>query len=569
MTTLTAPSLALTPQDLASQDAAYWAQLMRIKLQRGIWTFKDHPYLVEPMQQAMLNRQGLAPALQCCMKAAQGGYSTEEILCDLHGMKYGHYPNGVLYLFPTADDSSDFSKSRFNPLLTANPTAIGKTVKDTNTFGLKRINDAFLYMRGATLSQHLETDAKESAKLRSISVDKVVFDEYDLMDTAVRGKAKERMGHSDVQAMTFLSNPTLPGVGISAVFNESDKRHWFRRCVHCGVNPPQGATWEWYTSEKNGWISAEVQFPNNVEIDRDGKGYIACRKCGKAVGLSPACWVQKEPEHSSYMWGYRWSQLTSTYNDPYDVLKEYTNPPEGNLADVVRFRLGLPFVSAEDKLTKQQVLGNCDSGMQLNSHHGPCAMGVDIRRHKNVVIGCRSGKNSWRVLRVARVETMDEILAMAYRFNVKIAVVDIRPYEDEVRQFQKTAKFQTFLCEYKENSAVGANWNDKTGLVMINRTEIMDATHRMLTDSLIELPGICPEIEQFAMECSSVAKVPERVKRTNTTIFRYRKLGDKPDDYRHALNYFVMAATSTHLPVIGGSPRQNRGGFAKNDYNRF
>ncbi|MCP5006528.1 MAG: hypothetical protein GY941_21700 [Planctomycetes bacterium] len=554
-----------TPQEVASQDSAYWARLMCIKLQRGVWDFTNHPYLVEVMQQAMLHRQGLAPALQCGMKAAQGGFSTAEILTDLHGMKYGHYPNGVLYLFPTAEDMQDFSKSRFNPMLKDNPTAIGLAVKDTNMARLKRIGDAVLYMRGATLSQKVDAADSESAKLRSISVDKVVFDEYDLMDTSVRAKAKERMGHSEVQSMTFLSNPTTPGYGISAVWGESDKRHWFRRCLRCGVEPVSGADWEWYETKANGWTCAEVQFPNNVEVGPDGKGYIACNKCGRPVGLECGGWVPKEPEFSSYMWGYHWSQLTSKFNDPFQLLKEYTNPPEGDLANVVRFRLGRPFLSAEDTLSAHQVLANCGIGQQYEQHPGPCAMGVDIRRHKNVVIGCRSSKNSWRILRVARLETMDEVLRMAYRFGVKIAVVDIRPYEDEVRQFQRTASFKTYLCEYSDNTPVGTSWNDKTGIVKVNRNEIMDASHRMITDCQIELPGLCPEIKQFASECSNVVKAEVVNKRTRQMMFRYRKLNsDKPDDYRHSLNYFIMAATTAHLPVIGSRGRGTRPSHAKN-----
>ena len=197
-------------------------------------------------------------------------------------------------------------------------------------------------------------------------------------------------------------------------------------------------------------------------------------------------------------------------------------------------------------------------------------MGVDIRRHKNVVIGCKTSNNSYRVVRVARVESMADVMAMALRFNVRIGVIDIRPYEDEVRQFQKDASFLTYLCEYKENTAIGAAWNENTGLVYMNRTEIMDASHRMLKDSLIELPAKCPEVEQFAIECAAVAKVPEENKRTRTTTFRYRKLGTTPDDYRHALNYFIMAATSSHLPVVGGgSRRHGREGKANNDYDRF
>ena len=563
--------LTKDPKDVASYDSAYWTQLYKTKLQGGLFEFKSHPFLVEPMQQSMLYRQGLAPARQCIMKATQLGFSETSVISSLHGMIYRHYPTGVLYLFPTNDDMREFSKARFGPLLAANPTALGQYVKDTNTANLKKVGEtAFLYMRGARLSPSDDGTAKDSSRLKSVSVDKIIYDEFENMDAEVATLAEGRLGNSDVEEQCFLSNPVLPGGGIDMQFGLSDKRQWFRRCLHCGQTSPNGADWEWYMDISHGWTSAEVQFPNNVEHD-GSKGYIACVQCGKAVPITnPGCWVPKEPHNSNYMWGYQLSQLSSARKDPYKILQSYTNPPDGNKGDIVRLKLGLPFISAEDKLSVQQVMGNCGIGMLLNSHPGPCAMGVDIRSHKNVVIGCRSSKNSWRILRVARVETMDEILSMAYRFNVRIAVLDIRPYEDEVRQFQRTARFKTFLCEYASNSPMGTSWDDKNGIVKVNRTEIMDASHRMLVDSQIELPADSPEVRQFAKECANTAKVLETSRGSRAGVFRYRKLGsNKPDDYRHALNYFIMAATSAHLPIAGGSSRnRRRGGSVKNEYSR-
>ena len=563
-------ALTKDPKDVASWDAAYWTQLMQIQLQQGLFEFKSHPFLVEPMQQSMLYRQGLAPALQCVMKATQLGFTETSVLSSLHGMIYGHYPKGVLYLFPTNDDMREFSKSRFGPLLAANPTALGQYVKDTNTANLKKVGaTAFLFLRGARLTASEDGTAKDSQRLKGISSDKVVYDEREGMEPEVETLAEGRLGNSDVAEQYFLSNPLLPGGGIDAVFNRSDQRRWFRRCLKCGQTPPNGAEWEWYADKpKNGWTSAEVQFPNNIEHDGT-RGYIACVQCGKAVPMTnPGCWVPKDIHNSSTMWGYQLSQLTSAKKDPYKILQDYTDPPDGNKGDVVRLKLGLPFISSEDKLSVQQVLGNCGMGMQLNSHHGPCAMGVDVRKHKNVVIGCRSSQNSWRILRVARIESFDEILSMAYRFNVKIAVIDIRPYEDEVRQFQKKANFRTYLSEYLDNSPLGTNFFDKTGLVKTNKTEIMDASHRMLVDGQIELPATCPEVRQFAIECSSVAKVFEAVRGARGGVFRYRKLGNKPDDYRHALNYFIMAATPQHLQIAGSAGKRKRVGSVKNDYAR-
>jgi len=321
--------MELTPQDIAGTDAAYWATLNRIKLQKGVWSFDDRPYLVEPMQARLMD----APRRRCFMKATQGGFTEQQVCETLWGLRYGYYKRGVLYLFPTTDDVREFSKARFGPLIKANPLAIGQFVQDTDTAALKRVGDAFLYLRGGTLSTHLEVDARESTKLRGISVDKVVYDELDLMDPDVMTKAQGRMGDSDVREEVYISNPTLPDFGIAAVFARSDQRHWFRRCG-CGE-----------------WTCAELEFPNLIGKDEAGKGYIACKKCGKAVGISPGEWVAQEPSKSDYMWGYRWSQLSSAQNDPAEILEQYENPPNDNRADIVRLRLGLPFVSAEDKLT--------------------------------------------------------------------------------------------------------------------------------------------------------------------------------------------------------------------------
>lgn len=543
--------ITVNEKDIASLDAAYWANLNRIKLQKGVWSFDDRPYLLEPMQVPALAKQGQAPRRRAFMKATQGGITELQVNESLWGLIHGHYPRGVLYLFPTTDDVREFSKARFGPLIQANPTAIGRFVQDTDTASLKRVGDSFLYLRGAMLSQHLEVDAKESAKLRSISVDKVVFDEYDLMDPDVAGKAQGRMGDSEVKEEVYISNPTLPDFGIATVFQQGDQRHWFRKCG-CG-----------------GFTCAELEFPNLVGHREDGTGYIACKKCGKPTNYRDGEWVPAEREKSKYMWSYRWSQLTSKSNDPWEILQQYQDPPDGNLADIVRLRLGLPFVSAEDKLTVQQVLSCCGTNPQLNSHHGPCAMGMDVRRHKNVVIGIRSGRERFTVLRVARLETWDEALQMAQRFNVRSCVVDIRPYEDSAREFQRKAKFKTWLCEYSESTPVGTMYNDKTGIVKVNRTEVMDATHRLVgSERMLELPAVCPEVRQFALECSAVAKVQEVNKRTRTSIFRYRKLGTAPDDYRHALNYFWLAASGGKVAVVGGPGRSQREGHAFNEYAR-
>jgi hypothetical protein len=531
-------------------DAASWADVNRIKLQAGTWSFTDRPYLVEPMQARLRG----APNKRCIMKGTQAGFTEMQVVETLWGLIQGYYPRGALYLFPTMDEVREFSKARFSTLISSNPTSIGQYVQDTNTATLKKVGSALLYLRGANLTmQGSEVGDRESAKLRGIPVDKVIYDEYDLMDPDVRMMASQRMGDSEIKEEVYLSNPTTPDFGIATLWKESDQRYWFRRC-ECGE-----------------WTSAEWSFPECVKRGHDGKGYIACIKCGRKLDVrSPGEWVPMNRANSEKMWGYHWSQLTSRNNDPWDILDQYTSPPDGKLGPVVRFRLGRPYVQSEDRLRASAVLACCGNDPQMTGHPGPCAMGVDVRRHKNVVIGIRTGRDRYQILRVARLESWDDVLRIGQKFHVKSCVVDIRPYEDSAREFQKKAKWKTWLCEYLESTPVGTQYSEATGIVKVNRTEVMDATHRLVvSERQLEIPAVCPEVRQFALECSSVAKIEEVHRKTRQIIFRYHKLDTAPDDYRHALNYWYLAASNGKIPVVGDRMRARRPSHANNDYKRY
>lgn len=508
----------------------YWAILNRIKLQASTFNFKDHEYQIEPMSSGARRR--------CYMKATQGGFTEIEVLKSLWAMIYRHLPQGVLYMFPTTDDVNEFSKSRFNPLIVSNRTAIGRYVKSggqgTDTASLKKIHNAFLYLRGARLSQKI-SNQNESSKMRSIPVDSVKFDEVDLMDEEVIAKARGRMGHSKVKEEVYISNPLVPGEGIDKIFQSSDQRHWFRKCPSC-----------------NEWTCAELSFPDCVKIRHDGTGFIGCSKCCREVpvysGKGTAEWVPAKPDNSDYMHGYRWSQLTSAFNDPAEILDAFINPPEGNLADVYRLRLGLPYIAAEDRLTEAQVYNCCGNFLPYVRHRGPCAMGVDVGKIKHVIIGTRTGDDQYTVIKTARLSAWEDIHDLAHRFNVKSAVIDIRPYEDSARRFQQEARFRTFLCEYKENSPQGTIYNQNTGIVSVNRTEIFDATHRLVTTSgQLVIPRYCPDIKEFAVQMCDAYKVLETNKRTGLSVYRYKGTNDH---FRNALNYFLLAARDGHIAKI-------------------
>jgi len=559
--------MALTPEQIASVDAGYWAVINKIKLQSGIFGFETREYQMEPLASEVRR--------MCYMKATQLGFTEMEVLRSLHGLIHSRYPRGILYLFPTNDDVQEFGKSRFNPLILSNKHAIGQYVKTTGTKGtdtasLKKIRSAFLWLRGARLTRKID-EQDESSKMRSISVDRLVFDELDLMaDTdsefKVIGKARGRLGDSELKEECFISNPTTPNFGIDKIFNTSDQRHWFRFCESCGKHT----------------TCAEIEFFENpdrlIKIRPDGTGYIVCVKCGRELSNFPGEWVAAHPEKSEYMHGYQLSQLTSLRNDPAEILREYNEPPEGNLSDVIRLRLGKAHIAAEDKLRKEDVYNCCGDNYTLNSHPGPCIMGLDCMKGKHLIIGARTGKNSYEIFKFPIIfgqgmDSWNEILDLCIKFNTKCGVVDIRPYEDAAREFQKRAKkvgIQIWLCEYKETTPLGSIYNPNTGIVSVCRTEIMDASHRLITTpgNLVLPRRETPKMSEFVKQVISPFKVREVNKKTQQEVYRYRKTGE--DHFRHSLNYFILAAKDGKVGIVSRNSRirKPRQTVANNNYER-
>jgi hypothetical protein len=290
-----------------------------------------------------------------------------------------------------------------------------------------------------------------------------------------------------------------------------------------------------------------------VRLREDGSGYIACKICGKEIPSSPGEWVPAFPSRTAYMHGYQLGQLTSVRNDPAEILDEYRNPPEDNLSAIIRLRLGWPHIATEDKLRKEDVLSCCnESNYPLTSHPGPCIMGLDCMKNKHLVIGARTGTESFEIYKTAIIkgEGMDswnQIEDICRRFNVKVGVIDIRPYEDMARHFQKKVKFQIWLCEYKETTPLGSIFNNNTGIVSVCRTEIMDTSHRLvITPGNLVLPRRSPDIIEFAKQLCSPFKVEELNKKTKQMVYRYRKTND-PDHFRHCLNYFLLAANKSRI----------------------
>lgn len=496
-------------------DCFTWVTQNQLQLGSGPYELVGHEYQVGWLQESAIE--------QCFIKGAQIGATECLVLRTMHGLIMGRYNQGALYLFPTRDDVGDFSKSRFDPLIDINPF-IGAFVTNTDAQNIKQVGSGHLYLRGARSTKNIKGSKKSSSQLKSIAVDRVVFDEMDEIEPEMVELAKERVSHSRVKELVYLGTPTIPDYGIDAKYQKSDQRVWMIVCEHCGKE-----------------TCLDLEFPNSLQRRTDGSVYRCCIHCKKEIFPANGRWVAQYPDRSKDLVGWWISQLNSIFVSPKLILDLYEDPPNGDLSEVMNSKLGRAYIPAENRLHPNEVYACCGNDPILQKHEGPCCMGVDVGKVLHVVIAERSTKNALKVVKVTRVDNFEDLHDLARNFNVKSCVIDLRPEQRKVREFQKAENYSVFGCEYVETRTGLTHWDDKDKVIKCNRTEICDATHELVVETgRLELPRRSFEVEEFTKEMCNIAKTLEEDELSGAKAYRYKKLG--PDHYRHALNYCLLAS---------------------------
>ena len=505
-----------TLQVMHSMDCLQWIMDNGLELTHGLWKLKGHEYQIDWLQEDHPR--------QCFIKGAQIGATESLVLRTLHGMVYNKYNQGALYLFPTRDDVKDFSKSRFDPLISANPF-IGSHVQSTDAQNIKRIGKGFLFLRGARRTKNIGGVKGTSSQLKSIPVDRIIFDEMDEIEPDMIALAEERISHSENGEMMYLGTPTIPDYGIDRMYQQSDQRCWMVECKACGKE-----------------ASLDLEFPDSIKRRIDGTAFRCCVHCGAEVFPRHGRWEAQVPSKSKDLVGWWISQLNSVYVDPTRVLDLYEDPPYGDLSEIMNSKLGRAYIPAENRLTENDVYACCGLDAALNNHPGPTCMGVDVGTKLHVVIAERKTRDTLKIVKVGRYDSFNDLHDIARDFNVKSAVLDLFPEKRKVVEFARNENFSVFGCNYIETSVGNIFWDEKAGIIKGNRTEICDMTHELVaTTGRLEIPRRSAEISQFAREVSSIAKVLEDNTETGQQHFRYKKLA-RADHYRHALNYCLLAS---------------------------
>ena len=473
-----------------------------------LFSFRHHEYLIEPYQAD-------APFLVFC-KGAQLGFSERAVLRAIHDCAY-RLSSGLAYFFPTKEDVSDFSKSRFKPLLEVNPV-LGSLVRSTDATNIKQIGHCTLFLRGLGTA----------ISAKSIPVDRLVFDEVDEAKPEMVDLATKRLDHSEFQEIEYLSTPTIPDYGVDALWQQTDQRHRMLWCERCRT-----------------YTCLEMDFPRGIQPGPDGVKRV-CKRCERPLDLAHPLneYVPLHPGREVYgrpAVGYRISQLQSVYVNLDKIWAEYTAGPRFP-QDFWNSRLAQAWVDVANRLDIEAVLSHCGThGMSYSSTEA-CAIGVDVGPVvHHVVVRVPSESGSGRTIWVGTTD-WHGLHDLIDRFTGYL-VMDGLPEPDRAVEFCKRHAYRAWAAFYTSSPSAEPAWDDNEGKVKINLTRTMDASHRSLQLGHEVLPRRSDVIEELALHCHNVARRKVEDEESGQVRHEWVKLG--PDHYRRAINFAIIASGRT------------------------
>lgn len=488
-----------------------------------------------------------------CKKSVQVGWTEIEMARAISYCAQGYT---VFHMFPTLDVRNRFVQNRFDRTVAAVPyyellmdearehTRGHRIPSDGIT--LKQIGRSAIYFVGAN----------QKASMTEAPADAVLIDEYDRCSEEAIELARDRVGASPLQAFHVIGNPSLPNRGVSELYADSNQNVWHLKCESCR---------EWQPLE---WLINVAEYVGGGHyrlraIDNgDGDVSPVCRKCGAVLdryGFGE--WVTKYPSRS--MAGYEVSQMMCGAIK-ISRMWDYWLKAQGNSTRLQRFwnsLQGKEYATTEDVLTPEML------DRLIGTPRGPVppgqttVMGVDVGKSLHYWVldpsrlvrtaGGLSGKGV--VLDVGELRgpgAWDDLLAIQKRFS-SFAVLDLYPETFQARAYRMRAgKNSVLLAQHVTSEGIEdvgkPDW-DK-GEIKYRLTPTMDASHAMLSRQLVIMPMKIKQLEDLYEHMTVVVRTwdpkKERSLWTSKSVAADKDSTKKPDHYRYAWNFTVIALTS-------------------------
>lgn len=478
------------------------------------------------------------------MKAAQVGMSAYAIRWAMRRAE--QFGDRVIYFFPTDDDVTDFGDQRIEPSIQDSPFLLKRIPAHfVRHKHLKQIGAGDLSLKGT----------QSRSAVQSVDADALVFDEYEYLNQKNLAQAERRLAGAKAAGreprIRRLGYPILPGDGISALYERSDKRVWHVTCPVCDEVQP--LTWEDNMRWRTYAHSDEMRMGSDEYEDYRvvHEAWRACKECnaslepadGETIGpIHRGEWVRTQPD--SDLIGFHVSRLIVPRTDLEELVQNSRKTSPSDQEAFWNNDLGLPYAPAEAALTHDDLDRACSFGGELQSGYrgrNLVTAGVDVHSEYalNMRISEKMPSGERRALYIGEPENFNEVLQLLIAFRVDCAVIDSMPDRRLGRGVAARLPGRVHLCEYDDNPRSDALvFNQKKNIVRVNRTEAIDA----MMDSIRHGRNIPLKMERPRWRSQMLAPKRRTVEDAQGRPKRvYDSTGPDGDHYAHAEVYDLVA----------------------------
>lgn len=384
--------------------------------------------------------------LLCCMKSAQIGFTTYEIIKTAHECK--NEGIDILYVLPTSDDVKRFSGGKTNKILAQNPVLAGWT-KDKDSVEQKQFGSNTVYYQGSFT---------ERAALM-ITAKKLVVDEYDRCKQQIVEMYDSRLQSIANPKKAFFSNPSIPDFGIHKYYQLSDQKKW--HVTHsCGSTFILDESCIDYTEEIYRCPTCFTEI-----LDEE-------RRMGEWMATS-------EGEWSGYwipLWVAPWMKASDIAKMKREKTAEYFS----------NFVAGEPYVGGGNILTQPMLEALLSS--ETNRQEGRTIIGVDTGHNIYYTLMNKQGiffhgycmsveENKNQPFPKDNYDPYNELEKLLIRFPKSIMVSDQGGDLIGIRKLQAKYPSRVYLCwftkETKNQQLIRWAEGDETGKVLVDRNRMM------------------------------------------------------------------------------------------------
>lgn len=519
--------MALSHEDLCRADFHTWLRARWVLPSGDNYSFVDHEYLEQIAKHPWKRGDQLFVE-----KPAQVGVSELGVafLLWMNDRELQNY-KGVGYFFPAQSQLNDHVKARFFTAFDHdNPRSRYFRSKLGNA-NLKFVNynKRPIYFRSGQTRRNLI----------SMPLDAAVIDEFDEFESpiSVVPTITKRFLASKYGYLLGMSTPTIPETGIDQAYGLSNQYNWYIPCQKCRKDFAPLVEVKMSGVEK-----CLVRAPLTGEV---GFECPHCHDLTQTNGIIGRWQLDIEKDNQKYAYGV--SRLFTKNHSLESILEEYE---EGlNPQEFYNSVLGIAYAATDARLTRSSISELCvGPEKHFAQSTEPTWMGVDVGKKCHWVVGKPTSTGHKQILAYGACG-WDELKTVVARYSVKYCVIDLRPYEQEVKKF--IGGNRSFMaCDFNSGNqedlykftTVDTETRDRPlRVIKADRTQCCDMVIReaMGRKSFI-LPSSTKGDTVFMNQMCAPVRIAKTDKDTGDIKHLYGNNG-RADHYFFAMMYFLLA----------------------------